>query len=143
MRPAGRPGDRGPSRHREVADAGFAGLVVLALAGVLTVLAGASVALGSVEVARHRAASVADLAALAAAGDALSGSTAACARARGVAEAAGGALLGCEVTGDVAEIIAQVRPPGRLARLGAATARARAGPGPEPAGAAQRRPALQ
>ena len=128
---------RAPATVRAVGgpEDGFAGVVVLALCGVLVLLGGTAAAVGMAQVARHRAASVADLAALAGARQVLSGAPAACAQADRIAGAAAGRLLRCVVVGDVVEVVAEVRPPGRLGLLGAATARARAGPadaGPAP-----------
>jgi secretion/DNA translocation related TadE-like protein len=114
-------------------DAGVAAVLILALASVLTLVGAGSASLAAVAVARQRAAAVADLSALAAAERALSGQTAACGRAARVAEQAAARLLSCTLTGDIADVVAQVRPPGPLGRLGAAAARARAGPGNLPA----------
>ena len=114
-------------------DAGSGTVLVLVVAA-LVVLAGTVLAsLGAVAVARHRASGVADLAALAAAASAHLGPQEACAAADRVASAAGAILRDCRLTGDVAMVTAQVRPPGRLGELGAATSTARAGP-LEPAG---------
>lgn len=118
-------GSRGSRRHRE---RGAAAVLVLACAGVLVLLSLTAGAVAAVAVARQRAASVADLAALAAAGRALDGERAACARAGVVAALSGATVTSCRVDGDVAELVVQVRPPGRLGELGAATGRARAGP---------------
>jgi secretion/DNA translocation related TadE-like protein len=79
-------------------------------------------------VARHRAASVADLSALAAASSVHLGSAPACEAARKIAHRSSAQLLECRLVGDVVEVVTSVRPPGRLGELGAATARARAGP---------------
>jgi secretion/DNA translocation related TadE-like protein len=98
------------------------------LAGVLTLVGAGSASLAAVAVARQRAAAVADLSALAAAERALQGPAVACARAGRVAQLAGARLRSCTLTGDVADVVAEVRPPGRLGQLGAASARARAGP---------------
>ena len=114
-------------------EAGVAAVLVLALAAVLTLVA-ASTSLAAVAVARQRAAAVADLSALAAAEQALLGQEAACERAEQVAQLAGAGLRSCQVRGDVAVVVAQVRPPGPLGRLGNASARARAGPGGDWAG---------
>lgn len=109
-------------------DAGVAGVLMLTLCGVLALVASLVVALAAVGVARQRAAAVADLSALAAAGAALQGQALACERAARVAAANGGALGACSVIGDVAVVLAEVRPPGPLGELGVASARARAGP---------------
>lgn len=109
-------------------DAG-SGTVLVMVVAALVVLAGTVLALlGAVAVARHRAAGVADLAALAAAASAHLGQQEACGSADRVASAAGASLQDCRLTGDVAVVTAQVRPPGRLGELGAASATARAGP---------------
>ena len=110
-------------------ESGAAAVLILALAGVLTLVGATSASLAAVAVARQRAAAVADLSALAAAERALLGQGAACARAGRVAQLAGARLRSCTLTGDVADVVAEVRPPGRLGQLGVATARARAGPG--------------
>jgi secretion/DNA translocation related TadE-like protein len=113
---------------RSAGDRGAAAVLVLAMAAVL-VLAGATVtAVAAVAVARQRAATVADLAALAAAQRALEGQVDACTRAARTAAANGARLTSCRLDGDVAEVVAEVRPPGRLGELGAARSRARAGP---------------
>lgn len=116
-------------RRRGRGDAGVAGVLVLALAGVLMLAGAVSASLAAVAVARQRAASAADLSALAAAEQALLGQRAACARAGRVAQAVGARLRTCTLTGSIAEVEVQVRPPGRIGQLGQASARARAGPG--------------
>lgn len=132
-RPAGPP-RFGARRARQGArrchgEAGVAAILILALAAVLTLVGAGSASLAAVAVARQRAASVADLSALAAAERALLGQAAACERAGRVAQLAGARLRSCTLTGDVADVVAEVRPPGPLGRLGTASARARAGPG--------------
>jgi secretion/DNA translocation related TadE-like protein len=107
---------------------GSATLLVLALSTVVVLIGAVLASLGAVAVARHRAASVADLAALAAASRVLDGPGPACDAARSVAASSGGTLTECRLAGAIAEVTAQVRPPGRLGHLGSATARARAGP---------------
>ncbi len=109
-------------------DEGAATPVVLGLCAVLSAVAVLLTALASVAVARHRAAAAADLAALAAAGAVLEGEPAACARAGQVASAQGGRLVSCALTGELADVVVEVRPPGRLGELGTARVRARAGP---------------
>jgi secretion/DNA translocation related TadE-like protein len=109
-------------------DAGAAGVLVLCLAVVLASCGAVLSSLAAVGVARHRAAGVADLAALAAAERALAGPATACAAAARTAEAGAGRLVSCDVTGDVAHVVAEVRPPGWLGTLGAARGQARAGP---------------
>ena len=102
--------------------------LVLGLAGALAVVAALVAALAAVAVARQRAASAADLSALAAAERVLDGPAAACARAEDLAVRVGARLVECRVEGDTVAVVAQVRPPGLLGRLGTASARARAGP---------------
>lgn len=109
-------------------DRGAAALLVLALAGLLSLLGAAVAGVAAVGVARQRAAAVADLAALAAAEHALEGAAVACGWAHRLAAQDGAALRSCRLQGDVVEVVSEVRPPGPLGRLGAATGRARAGP---------------
>jgi secretion/DNA translocation related TadE-like protein len=113
---------------RPTGDAGVAGVLVLSLSCVLALVGALGANLAAVAVARQRAAAVADLAALAAAARVLDGPAAACARASRLAADSGGLLASCAVDGDVAVVVAEVRPAGPLGRLGAASARARAGP---------------
>jgi secretion/DNA translocation related TadE-like protein len=94
--------------------------VLLAVGGVV-----ASVALAAVT--RHRAETVADVAALAAAGKALNGEAVACVEARRIAAAHQVELLGCRLDGLDAVVEVGLRPPGRLRGLGLVHARARAG----------------
>ena len=117
-----------PRRRCPSGDAGVAAVLVLSLASVVLLVGALSTSLAAVAVARQRAAAVADLSALAAAAAALDGPGAACARAARIAAHNGGSLSACAMTGDVAEVVAQVRPPGLLGRLGLASGRARAGP---------------
>jgi secretion/DNA translocation related TadE-like protein len=113
-------------------DDGAAAVLVLAIAALVALLAATTAAVAAVGVARQRAAAVADLAALAAARHALEGPAVACGWALRLAAADGAELVGCQVRGDVVEVVAQVRPPGRLGVLGAVTGRARAGPADPP-----------
>ncbi len=108
---------------------GSATVWTVALAGVLAAVGLAAVLVGAAVVARHRAASAADLAALAAASRAVAGDPAACATAGEVAQANGAALTGCTVGGGaVVEVSVEVGV--RLGPLGSrhAAAVARAGP---------------
>ena len=116
--------------RRAPGDQGVASVFVLALAAVLALLGAGSASLAGVAVARQRAASAADLSALAAAEGVLEGQSAACARARRVAALVGAELVTCSIAGDTVDLVVEVRPAGRLGRLGTASARARAGPGP-------------
>ena len=109
-------------------DAGMTAPIVLALAGLLALLGATASSVAAVGVARQRAAAVADLAALAAAQHALEGQQVACGWAQRVAHADAAAVRSCRLSADVAEVVAEVRPPGPLGRLGVATSRARAGP---------------
>jgi len=126
------PGRRAPRRGRAGArrrdDEGSATVLVLALSGLLAVVAALAAAIGAVAVARHRAAAAADLAALAAADRALDGERVACQAAGAATRAAGAVLTGCRVSGDIADVDVVVRPPGVLGSWGEAQARARAGP---------------
>jgi secretion/DNA translocation related TadE-like protein len=110
-------------------DRGSGTVLVLALSTVLVMVGMLLAALAAVGVARHRAASAADLAALAAADRALVGERAACAAAARAARAVGADLEACRLTGDIADVVAVVQPPGAIGRLGAARGVARAGPG--------------
>ncbi|MFL6127666.1 MAG: Rv3654c family TadE-like protein [Mycobacteriales bacterium] len=111
------------SRDRGSATVWLAGLA--ALIGLVTLVA---LVHGSAVIARHRAATAADLAALAAAVRTPDGTAAACATAREIAARNGASLTRCVPFGDDVEI--EVTRPLMLRRLGswAATASARAGP---------------
>lgn len=109
-------------------DRGTAGILVLAMVLVLLVAGSVVTGLASIAVVRQRAASAADLSALAAAGAALEGPAAACERATRLAAEVAARLVSCTLEGDVAEVVAEVRPGGAVGRFGAASARARAGP---------------
>lgn len=109
-------------------DRGAVAVVVIALAAVVGLAGATASALGAVAVARQRAAAVADLSALAAAQHAHEGDAVACAWASRIARADGARLRRCVLAGDVVEVAVEVRPAGRLGRLGSATSRARAGP---------------
>ncbi|WP_051830548.1 MULTISPECIES: Rv3654c family TadE-like protein [Streptomyces] len=127
-------GGRGP-------DAGSATVWLLALAMLGTAVFAATIAVGSVVAARHRAESAADLAALAAADRLLLDADGGCARAAGIADAQGADLVSCAVdrSADAVEVVAEVRVGGLPARLsvGPARARARAGPVRAPVTAAE------
>jgi secretion/DNA translocation related TadE-like protein len=112
-------------------DRGSATVLVLGLAAVIAVVGGLASCLGAVSVARHRAASAADLAALAAADRALEGPAAACAaaaRAVRAVRAVAGSLERCDLLGDVAEVTVVVRPAGALGSWGVVRSHSRAGP---------------
>lgn len=110
-------------------DDGFVTVAVVGLAMALALVASFVVALASIGVARHQAASAADLAALAGAQHALEGEAVACAAAARVADAQGARLESCALTGLDVRLVAVVRPEGRLGALGQARAVAVAGPG--------------
>ena len=114
--------------RRPRGDAGVATVLVLSMASVLVLVGAVTSGLAAVAVARQRAASAADLSALAAAASTLEGPEVACDRARRLATRTGARLASCTVDGDVVQVVAEVRPPGAIGRLGTASARARAGP---------------
>jgi secretion/DNA translocation related TadE-like protein len=103
-------------------------VLVLSCAAVLALLGGLAASVGAVAVARHRAASAADLAALAAADRALDGEPDACAAAARAAAAVDAVLETCRITGDVSDVVVAVRPPGALGSWGVARSHSRAGP---------------
>ena len=122
-------------------DAGSASLWALSLAMVLWVCVAGVVLAGVAVVARHRAATAADMSALAAAsviansagvGDAGIGSKG-CAAANGIAQANNATVTSCQVIGEVVDVTTTVRIPALswLGGLGldAVSVRARAGPG--------------
>jgi secretion/DNA translocation related TadE-like protein len=126
-------------------EAGSASLWALSLAMVLWVCVAAVVLAGVAVIARHRAATAADMAALAAAsvigrgelagevaGDPGSGARA-CAAASAIAVANDASVTSCQVSGQVVDVTTNVRIPalGLLSSLGldSVSARARAGPG--------------
>jgi secretion/DNA translocation related TadE-like protein len=109
-------------------DRGSASVLVLALSAVLALVGILAASVGAVAVARHRAASAADLAALAAADRALDGEVPACQAARRAARAVGAVLEQCRLTGDESDVVAAVRPPGALGSWGVARSHSRAGP---------------
>ncbi|GAC1442941.1 MAG: hypothetical protein NVSMB55_15020 [Mycobacteriales bacterium] len=110
------------------ADRGSASILALSLASVLALIGALTAGVGAVAVARHRAASAADLAALAAADRALDGPAVACAAARRTADDVAARLETCTVTGDVAEVVVAVRPGGAIGSWGRARSHSRAGP---------------
>ncbi|MGT2529128.1 Rv3654c family TadE-like protein [Streptomyces nojiriensis] len=108
-------------------DRGSATVWAVLVVAVLGAVFGGVLLLGQAVVARHRAASAADLAALAAAANWAHGPATACAAAARVAGAQGAGLSGCVLEGEVAEVTARV-----AAGPFAPTIRSRAGPAPEP-----------
>jgi secretion/DNA translocation related TadE-like protein len=95
----------------------MAAVLVLGLSAVLGVVVLVVGLLGAVVVARHRAASAADLAALAAASRSLDGGGRACAAARDVASDAGAGVADCRLEGDTAVVTATVPAPAALRAL--------------------------
>lgn len=111
------------SRDRGSASVWLAGLTALIVLATMVAMVQ-----GSAVLARHRAATAADLAALAAAVTVPDGEVAACAAARRIAARNSGSLARCAVSGEDVEV--EVTRPVVLGSLGAwvASARARAGP---------------
>ncbi|MBO1418687.1 Rv3654c family TadE-like protein [Streptomyces sp. FH025] len=113
-------------------DAGSATVWLLALAMLGTAVFTATIAVGAVVAARHRAESAADLAALAAADRLLLDPDGGCGRAAGIAAAQRAVLVSCAVdrSADAVEVVAEVPVGGLPLRLpvGPARARSRAGP---------------
>lgn len=108
-------------------DRGIATVVAAGMIGIMGLLLGALLVLGSAVATRHRAENAADLAALAGAADAAQGREPACARAREVVERNGATLVSCTWIGwDLQVDVA--RSCGCLPVGDAATVRARAGP---------------
>jgi secretion/DNA translocation related TadE-like protein len=109
-------------------DRGSATIWLAGLAALIGLVTCAALVHGSAVIARHRAATAADLAALAAAVRVPDGAAAACATAREIAARNGGSLTRCVLSGDDVEV--EVTRPLMLGSLGswAATASARAGP---------------
>ncbi|HEY3527946.1 MAG TPA: Rv3654c family TadE-like protein [Nocardioides sp.] len=108
---------------------GSATLLVLAMCGVLVLLA-AALAVVTAMVAAHRAAqSAADLAALAGARGLAEGRNG-CAQAAEVARANEARLAACAVTGRVVDVVVRVSGPRWLGQTADLAARSRAGPAP-------------
>lgn len=101
---------------------------MLAMTAVLLVVAGGATAVGSAVVARHRAASAADLAALAAASRAVLAPAEACRVAAAVASPVGGRIESCSVEGATVAVTVQVPVAFAVPGTGPARAFARAGP---------------
>ena len=126
-------------------DAGSASLWALSLAMVLWVCVAGVVLAGVAVVARHRAATAADMAALAAAsviaqsessGESAAdadGESKACAAANAIALANDAIVTSCQVTAQIVDVTTSVRVPAldplRSLGLDSVSARARAGPG--------------
>lgn len=89
-------------------DRGSATVWALAVMGVLLALFATGLLVAHAVVLRHRAGAAADLAALAAADHALDGRARACTLAAEIARAQGARLVACAVTGEVADVVADV-----------------------------------
>lgn len=140
----GRPVSVHRAGDRHDRDAGSASLWALSMAMVLWVCVAGVVLAGVAVVARHRAATAADMAALAAAtvlgrsdvaevGRDPGGGAAACAAATAIAVANDATVTRCQVMGQVVDVTTSVAIP-ELSPLGSlgvdsVSARARAGPG--------------
>ncbi|MFD0272647.1 Rv3654c family TadE-like protein [Kitasatospora sp. NPDC127111] len=113
-------------------DAGSATVWLVAFAVLGCAAFTATLAVGAVAAARHRAESAADLAALAAADRLLSDVDGGCGRAAGIAAAQAATVVSCTVDreADAVEVVAEVPVGGLPVRLpvGPARARSRAGP---------------
>jgi secretion/DNA translocation related TadE-like protein len=107
-------------------------VLALGLVAILCALVLACTGLGAAVVARHRAASAADLAALAGADRSLGRAAGdPCRAAAGVVRANAAALSGCRVESDGSVTVeVRVRLPSPWSRLGTAAAKARAGRAP-------------
>lgn len=116
------------------ADRGSATVLATALVALAAALAVLLAGLTSAVVARHRAASAADLAALAAASTLSRSPDAACTAAERVAQRNGARISQCAVGETSVDVSVRVRPAGPAGRLGAAIGRARAGHGPRGTG---------
>lgn len=115
------------TQRRHVDERGLATAAVVALTGLLVVLALVCAAGGRLLVEQRRATRAADLAALSAASSVQRG-RAACPSARDTATA-NGALLGvCLVTGEVVVVEAVIKVRTLFGRVVSVSARARAGP---------------
>lgn len=114
-------------RVRTSDESGTATVAVLALIGVVLLVASAAAAVLGAAVAHRQAQATADLAALSGAAAAEQGADA-CAAASDVARANRGALAACRLEGDDVLVTVAVEVPGEVKVLGAVMARARAGP---------------
>lgn len=121
------------SRHRTRlgSDTGNGTVYVVAMVGVLAVLAGGATLVAKAHVAQQRAAAAADLGALAGARALVDGTADPCTAAGQIVQRNGAQLAGCAIEGETVVITSAVTV--RLGGLGLndATARARAGPVPE------------
>lgn len=116
--------------HARRDERGSGSVYVLVAAALVLAMALAAAAVGDAVVQRHRAESLADLAAIAGAAAQQRGADG-CARAGAYARSEGGWVGSCWVAGDGAVTVRVTRPAGRLlARLGLPVARAQARAGP-------------
>ena len=125
------PPHRMRSRSVRRRDHGSATVLVLAVLGVLLVVAAAAFTLVGAVVASHRAHAAADLSALAGAALLVQGQGpgSACVRAAAAARRNDAVSVSCRAGADLSiEVVVSV--PARIPGLGAASARARAGPAP-------------
>lgn len=106
---------------------GAATLLVLAMAGVLTLLGAALAVVMAMVVAHRTAQSAADLAALAAA-QAMQAGADGCATAARIAAADAADLTACSVVGATVDVQVRVAGPGWLGETADLEARSRAGP---------------
>ena len=121
MRPA-------PATRATAHDQGSASVWAIAVLSLMLAIAIAGLGIGAATVARHRAASAADLAALAAASALARGGPDPCAVAERIARAQGGEIAACGLDGLVADVVVRVPVAGPLSFGAAALMRARAGP---------------
>ncbi len=121
-----------PRSNPQRAERGSATLAAALLIAVLVSVSMGGVALGSAVIARHRAQSVADLAALAAAGRVGLGQDAACASAIVIADRMQASVTGCAIDG--LDVVVHTEVSAGLGRWGLGWARAAARAGPVTAG---------
>jgi secretion/DNA translocation related TadE-like protein len=118
----------GALTSRPTGDDGMGTVLAMALITIVLMAAAGVAALGTARVVRHRAAVSADGAALAAATAAVAGETRACALAARAAGIVGARVIACRLTGEIADVQVELRPPSWLPFVGAARVSARAGP---------------
>ncbi|MFI5529286.1 Rv3654c family TadE-like protein [Kitasatospora sp. NPDC051853] len=123
-------GAGGSGGSRRAADRGSATIWLVSLAMIGCVVFAATLAVGTVVAARHRAESAADLAALAAAGHLMVDEDGGCGRAARIAGEHRARLVSCEVREsiDAVDVVVEVRISGVPFPVGPARARSRAGP---------------
>lgn len=101
-------------------------MIAVAAVAVLVSVTAAGACIGAAVIARHRAQSVADLAALAAAARVAGGAAAACGQAATITQPAGTRVVACEVEG--LDVVVTVEAAAGVGVWGPARAAARAGP---------------